>query len=124
MATTDQALMELSDKVKCYESTFQFFLSNEAFLPVVKDNLGMIIQQLQTDVCKLQEDANMINAQVQQEIGQQEANLITKVTYEVRKTLKPTFDTDLNTLRTDLNGLEVQTEFKLKETCMNLEDFC
>ena len=98
MATTDQAFQELQDKVNRYESAFQFFLNNEVFFSGVKDNLGSAIDQLRTDVLKLQEVTNTIPAQVERELGNQEANLITKIVYEVRKTLKPNFDTDLNTL--------------------------
>ena len=98
MATADQAFQELQDKVNHYESAFQFFLNNEAFFSGVKDNLGSAIDQLRTDVLKLQEVTNTIPAQVEEELGNQEANLITKIVYEVRKTLKPNFDTDLNTL--------------------------
>ncbi|KAF9337951.1 hypothetical protein BG006_001052 [Podila minutissima] len=77
MATADQAFQGLQDNVNHYESTFQFFLNNEAFFSEV---------------------TNMLPAQAEQELGNQEANLITKVVYEVLKTLKPNFDTDLNTL--------------------------
>ncbi|KAF9366570.1 hypothetical protein CPB97_006757 [Podila verticillata] len=98
MSTAKQVLQELQDKVNCYESAFQFFLSNKDFFSGVKDKLGSIVQELQNDVHKLQEDAKTIPAKVQQELGHQEANLISKITYEIRKTLKPNFDTELNSL--------------------------
>ena len=123
MATADQAFQELQDKVNRYESAFQFFLNNEAFFSGVKDNLGSAIDQLRTDVLKLQEVTNTIPAQVERELGNQEANLITKVVYEVRKTLKPNFDTDLNTLRTDLTGLEDSTESKMKAAYNLIDHF-
>ncbi|KAG0007848.1 hypothetical protein BGZ81_004554, partial [Podila clonocystis] len=102
MASPEQVLLELQEKVNRYDSAFQFFLSNEAFFSRVKDNLGSVIQRLQDDVLKLQEDVNKIPVQVQQEVGHQEANIISKVTYEVRKTLKPAFDAELSSLRTDM----------------------
>ncbi|KAF9271585.1 hypothetical protein BGZ74_005879, partial [Mortierella antarctica] len=123
MATIDEAFLALQDKVNRYESAFQFFLNNEAFFSGVKDNLGSAIDQLRTDVLKLQEVTSMIPAQVEQELGNQEANLIAKVVYEVRKTLKPNFDKDLNTLRTDLTGLEDSTESKMKEAFTLINDF-
>ena len=83
MATPEQVLQELQDKVNRYESAFQFFLSNKDFFSGVKDNLGSIVQQLQDDVHKLQEATKMIPAMVQQELGCQEANLTSKITYEI-----------------------------------------
>ncbi|KAF9316964.1 hypothetical protein BG006_003441 [Podila minutissima] len=123
MATAEQGFQELQDKVNYFESTFQFFLTNQAFFSSVKDNLGSVIDQLQTDVLKLQEVTNMIPAQVEQELGNQEANLITRVVYEVRKTLKPNFDKDLNTFQIDLTGLEDSTESKIKEAFTLINDF-
>ena len=117
MATGEERLKQLEDKLTHYEPAIIFLMANHVFFVKIKDNLSPAFDQLIQDAHKLWVDVDTIHttdisAQIhqlmppiaQQEVSQQEVQLATKITYEVWKNLKPLFDSDLNTLQNGFNG--------------------
>lgn len=136
MATGEDRLQQLEDKLAHYEPAIVFLMTNQDFFTKIKDNLSPAFDQLVQDAHKLRVDVDTIrttdiSAQIQQlvppiaqqEVSQQEVQLTTKIIYEVRKHLKPAFDSDLNTLRMDLMDLGDKTEASLKTVNKTFDDF-
>ena len=132
--TADDHILVLEQKLTHYEPIFVFFHTYVAFFGTVKDNLQPEFEKPKQDVNEL--SGPKIKAHITQhlpellppflmiEVSQIETNLTKKIAYEVHKTLKSTFDTDLSSFCSDLTSLDESMNAKFTTTYQLINDFC